>query len=360
MFDVSVHESLTELPADVIAQTSYPAQRNFFRSFDWFSVIYETVLAQTYEPRVFVVRDRGGAVVAALFCKVEARARTLSSMTCFYTVEYGPSICRNSSSVTEVLRALVKCVEAERPRWHCIDLRYLQLDCRVTAELKEALSRCRFSVQEFFQYENWTHSDSASDFASYFATRPSQLRNTINRKAKQCQRSHRIEYQFYSDSDDRLESGIADYVKVYNRSWKQQEPFKHFTPQLLRCCARLGILQLGVLHLDDQPVAAQIWLAMAGRSVIYKLAYDESFKRFSVGSMLSYTMFERAYEQGFSKQISYGIGSESYKRDWMTHVREIGGLQALNRRTTRGLIHAAVRSLAGAIRRPKKESPESN
>lgn len=50
-------------------------------------------------------------------------------------------------------------------------------------------------------------------------------------------------------------------------------------------------------------------------------------------------------------EVDYGVGSENYKRDWMTEVRRIEGLQAFNTKTNAGAARAAVESLRQLARR---------
>jgi CelD/BcsL family acetyltransferase involved in cellulose biosynthesis len=106
---------------------------------------------------------------------------------------------------------------------------------------------------------------------------------------------------------------------------------------LAQTCAENGTLRLGLLYLDDKPAAAQFWIVSAGKAVIYKLAYDETMKRTSAGSILSKAMFEDVYRQDQLLEIDYGVGSEPYKRDWMNNVRSIHGMEIVNLRTPAGI-----------------------
>lgn len=47
-----------------------------------------------------------------------------------------------------------------------------------------------------------------------------------------------------------LDSAIADYELVYAASWKVPEPYPRFLPGLIRTCARMGWLRLGLLYVE--------------------------------------------------------------------------------------------------------------
>ena len=80
------------------------------------------------------------------------------------------------------------------------------------------------------------------------------------------------------------------------------------------------------MRVDHEPAAAQIWLISGRRATIYKLAYDERFAPLSIGSILTKTMFDHVLENDGVSEIDYGVGSERYKRDWMSHSRRVIGL----------------------------------
>jgi CelD/BcsL family acetyltransferase involved in cellulose biosynthesis len=135
---------------------------------------------------------------------------------------------------------------------------------------------------------------------------------------------------------------IDAYERIYALSWKDGEEFPRFIREMCRTAAELGILRMGVLHVDDVPAAAQLWLLSNGKAVIYKLAYDEAFRDYSVGSILTRDMMKYVIEGDSVGEIDYGIGSEHYKADWMTEKRSIMGLEAFNMRNLAGILAGGI------------------
>ena len=108
----------------------------------------------------------------------------------------------------------------------------------------------------------------------------------------------------------------------------------------------MGALRLGIVHVDGEPAAAQLWIVHSGKALIYKLAYDERFGELSVGTILSATLFQHALDVDKVTEVDYLSGDDAYKKDWMSQRRERWGILALNPRTPRGLI-AIARHVGG-------------
>lgn len=354
---VRVFTSFGELPADVRQALSHPAQPNFFVSLDWFEVLYQTSLQATLEPRIYVLFDDARQQVqCALFCgRDKARAgRVLVSLGNFYTQEYLPSFPHEGVQRRDAIAQLARFIAAERPRWDSVRLGLVKTDAPEFAWLLEALRDQGFGIETFFQYENWHLPVAAgTSFAGYFAERPSQLRNTITRRQKKLEKAHKFEIRLARghDSDSDFAALARDFVAIYEASWKNPEPFPEFIPSLVARCAALGILRLGVLYVEGQPAASQLWVTAGGKTLIYKLAYDERYAEFGVGSILSKELFRIAIDEDRVREIDYGVGSEPYKKDWMLAARRLEGIEAHNRRSLRGLVQL---SLAGARRQARR------
>jgi hypothetical protein len=350
---VSAYDSFTDLPEDVQFAWRYPQTPAFDSSLQWFKVLFEHGLAGDFVPRIYVIRSAQGAVLAIIPCYADRRTRNVLSLTSFYTIRFGiggPLTNRLAQSVSESFAAYLA---AETPAWVCVNFRYLQEGCPLTVALSRAFARHGLVVNEYFQYENWFADTKGLRFADFYRNRPSQLRNTIGRKEKRLCSTHAVEIRLVHGSSDRLESSIDDFVTVYQNSWKRPEPFPRFIPELIRSAADAGVLRLGLLYVDGVPAAGQLWLTSDRRAVIYKLAYDEHFKEHSVGSILSTALFRSALDEDGVDEIDYGVGSESYKRDWMTGVRRLVGLEMNNVRTIRGMARAIRNMAAHYVRRAR-------
>jgi hypothetical protein len=231
----------------------------------------------------------------------------------------------------------VDVIRNEYPAWSEIELCHLAADDPSICALRSAFAGVGYHVDVFHHQWNWYIGVDGFSYADYLASRPAHLRNTLRRRLRQATRSHKLRFFDSCDSDD-LSTGLSDYLHVYERSWKPREVPPHFVSELIRLCARLSILRLGILYLDDVAVAAQFWINSGRISYIYKLAHDPEYSAFSVGSLLTAHMFEHAIDVDQVSEIDFGVGDEPYKRDWTDMRRQRIGLQAINRRTRRGLL----------------------
>lgn len=354
---VTVHTSLDSLPDDARRLCESVAPKRWFDSLDWFQCLHATALGDSVLPRIYEVSDDMGATVACLFCCTRgAGSRELASLSNYYTMEFGP-VVRPGADARAVCTALASCIGAERPRWNSLRLDYLKESNAASATLVDSLRQAGFEVMRHHQYENWYLDCPGTTFNEYFAARPSRLRNTVERKGRKLYKSHQVEYVLYRHPSDNIERGVNDYVAVYNSSWKQPEPHPDFMPELARRLAAHDCLRLGVLYVDGKPGAAQFWITTTDEACIYKLAYDEQYAEMSVGAVLSREMFKQALDVDRVARIDYGVGSEAYKREWMSASQEIFGIRAYSRKSIGGLWNIlSARSRAAAKRAVAKLS----
>lgn len=327
------------------------ARERWFDSLDWFQCLHVAALSDSVLPRIYEVSDDTGATIACLFCCTrDERGRELASLSNYYTMEFGP-VVRPGADTSAVCTALASCIGAERPRWNSLRLDYLKESNAAAATFVDSLRQAGFEVMRHHQYENWYLDCLGTTFEEYFAARPSRLRNTVERKGRKLYKSHQVEHVLYRHPSDNIERGVSDYVAVYNSSWKQPEPHPDFMPELARRLAAHDCLRLGVLYVDGKPVAAQFWITTTDEACIYKLAYDEGYAEMSVGAVLSREMFRQALDVDRVARIDYGVGSEAYKREWMSGMQEIYGVRAYSRRSIGGITRiVAARLKAGAKR----------
>ncbi|MBU2709927.1 GNAT family N-acetyltransferase [Zooshikella harenae] len=349
-FTVQVFSAFDAVPSSLRESTSFrTSSSSLFYSWEWFENLFNNALVhETEEPRFYFVVDSDQRPVVALFCLAQPSNRILRSMTNFYSLTYGTVVLQNNLAQQAIL-SLAEHIAQEQPRWQEIDLMLTQAQDQATTWFVKALKAQQFYINTYFQYENWFLKLNGEDFFTYYQSLSSKLRNTIKRKEKKLAKEHNYEIKLIIDGEE-LEQGINDFVTVYNQSWKKPEPFPDFMPSFIQLCAELGILRLGILSIDQQPVAAQLWITFQSTSIIYKLAYDENYKIYSVGSILSHFMFKHTIDVDKVTLIDYGIGSEAYKRDWMTEVEKIQGVEAFNMKTIKGMVMAGKQKVASLIK----------
>jgi CelD/BcsL family acetyltransferase involved in cellulose biosynthesis len=274
----------------------------------------------------------------------------LASFSNFYSSLYGP-VGDPALCTLAACRALVREL---RRLGHVVDLQPLDVSSAFFANLQLALEAEGWWHDRYFCFGNWHLQVAGRSFDTYAATLPSRLRNTIRRGQKKLDATGDWSLSIFDSPGVELEQGITDWQTIYDKSWKVPEPFPRFVPELCRMAAHQGWLRLGIVRVHGVPVAAQIWLLRQGRAQIFKLAYDEEFKRYSAGSVLSAEMMRRAIDVDGVFDVDYLTGDDAYKADWMSHRRERMGLVAFDPMSLQGLASAGKHFGGRWLRRWRK------
>jgi len=190
--------------------------------------------------------------------------------------------------------------------------------------LREKLAAQGYDCHGGFRFYNWFHRPEGQSFEEYLAGRPSRLRNTLARKRRKLAREQGFDIRLFTDGD--VSQGLADYVSVYNSSWKAREQYPDLLSALVERAAVEGWLRLAVLYVGQAPAAAQVWLVAGGKASIFRLAYDEQWRAYSPGSVLTAWLMQRVIDIDRVEEIDFLTGNEGYKQDWMSERRERRGM----------------------------------
>lgn len=357
---VEIYPSLAALPETARQLLREAVRQDFHCTLTWYETLLEHSMAEGIEPRFYVAFDASGhgaaagspAAVAVLPLRAPLdrerwiRPKGLQSLADYFTAYHGLILAESVADPDPILRALVRAVIGERPAWDGLKLACLAHDETIFPRLVAILRESGLVVQTFKNFTNWYLEVSGRSADAYFAGLPSQLRNTIKRKTKQLEASGRMRIEVVTGGAA-LDAAVADYARVFASSWKVEEPYAPgFVPALIRACAAMGWLRLGLLHVDGEPAAAQFWVVAGGNATIFRLAYDERFLDLSVGTILTAHLMRHALDIDKVATVDYGIGNDPYKRDWMSHRRERWGILALNPRTVPGML-GIVRHVGG-------------
>lgn len=316
---------------------------DFFYTLPWFENLARYGLApqagQTPPCQLLLVQD---AASASLVCLPLLGGRNLQSLSNYYSSLYGPLVWTMENPAQLAIapatwRAIGQHLQQHPARWPVITLSPLDLDAPFIEPLQTGLKQAGYWTGRFFCFGNWYLVVAQRSFATYAANLPSALRHSIERGQRRLSQQGTWGIHIQQSPDVGLEEAIAHFVHVYNQSWKSAEPNPQFIPQLIRMAAAQGWLRLGVLMLDGQAIAAQLWLVKSGKASIYKLAYVKGFERLSAGSVLTHALMRQVIDIDQVAEVDYLTGDDAYKRDWMSHRRERWGLVAFNPRTLRGL-----------------------
>ena len=336
------------LPIDLKRQVEQLSTSNIFLCPEWFDLLSRHCVQQPDHAQIYHygIGEESAILPVILQGKRRGYARSLTN---FYTPFFYPLF-----SSDRALAMLCEQMFIERGI-EKLDLEPLPGGARLEA-LEQALGQVGYAVFPYFRFGNWFMHTKGRSFEDYYRDRSGQLKNTIKRKRQKLTHRYGFKHQIFTDEADQ-EAAKRVYWQVYNKSWKQKEPFPAFISGLIDLAAAKGWMRLAVLYAGDEPIAVQLWLVAGGVASIYKLAYDERFREFSPGSVLSYEMFRHVIDHDRVTEIDYLVGDEPYKKDWMEARRERWGLVAFNQGTLMGRSLAAIERIKRVLRPVRASNP---
>jgi len=327
------------LPDDVRQFFAAMGHRNVELQPEWYALLAANVPALAATARLLVLR-RAGRCVAAWPVQVGREAGALRN---YFTALYEPthSPCVTSDELVHLVHALLQaCGNTGTFRFDPMDPASPGF-----ALLEEALRKAGLKTSRYFRFGNWHLPCEGLSWASYLQARPGVLRNTIRRMQRRFHAAGGRVDVLHGESG--LDEVIAAYERVYAASWKQQEPLHGFVEALIRDSAARGRLRFAIASSNGVPIAAQVWIVDFNRAEIFKLAYDDAYKHYSPGTLLTAALLEHVIDVDKVHEVDYLIGDDAYKSAWMTARRERWGIVAFDIRTVNGLV-GALRQAAAA------------
>jgi Acetyltransferase (GNAT) domain len=216
----------------------------------------------------------------------------------------------------------------------------VELDSPLADAIHQALKSAGFIIQSYANSFNRFEDTTGLSYEAYFAQRSANMRYNVRRRQRALERRGDLELVLVTSPAD-LERAIPDYLLVSRSSWKSPASmFALETLQLMHLSAEKGCLRLGILRLDDVPVAVQFWIVSGGTAHCARLAYHETYKKLAVGVVLTNFMISHVLDHDHVDKLDYGFGRDEYKRGWMKNAREYHGFMAFNPATPLGRIYA--------------------
>ncbi len=352
---VSAYEDFTALPGRCAELFTRAGNSSLFFTLLWYRNFIQSVLTSNDRLRIYVA-DAAGSTVSARAVLLMRHANTdtdsfgpkiLSGLCNYYSSLFGLIVDPREPDLQSLTDSIAAAMTGGDNCWDIIDLHPLAMDESAFPAMVKAFKKSGLLVQTYFCFGNWYLQVRDRTYEAYFKALPSKIRNTIKKKREQLENSDKSKIVVYRDASG-LDEALNAYEAVYAASWKVTEPYPEFIRGLCRACASSGWLRLGILYVDEQPIAAQIWIVYAGVATIYKLAYDERYAKLSPGTVLTAHLMEHVVDTDKVREVDYLTGDDAYKKDWMSDRRERWGIVAFNPRTPRGLL-AFSRHLGGRV-----------
>ncbi len=315
----------TQLPDSANVLFAENEHISLFCSKIWLETLSTHALAEHQTLLLACVIEKNG--ISAILPLIKHSQGDLSSLSNNFTSVYSLLISNNDQQ-DAILDCLAHGLSQELA--HPILFEPIDTLDHKIIRLRQLMESYGFQSYPYFRFYNWVHPVKGQSFNEYMADRPSILRNTIRRKQHKLNREHTYHIRLFKNAEtdnSQINKALADYHAIYKTSWKSNEYFSEFTPALIKNLHLRNWLRLAILYINEQPAAAQIWFVAHGKAYIYRLAYDENWRHYSPGSILTKYLMRYVIDIDKVTEIDFLTGNERYKQDWMTVRKERIGIR---------------------------------
>jgi CelD/BcsL family acetyltransferase involved in cellulose biosynthesis len=218
----------------------------------------------------------------------------------------------------------------QRSNWDLIDFYGIPEESGHFDVLRHATTKTQFSYDEYTSFGDWYLDNIDFPARDYIAMLPKKLRKDVRYCKRRLEKMGNLEFKLITNADV-VDKYMDLYYQVYSKSWQEKEGVgPTFHRDFAKLAATSGWLRLGFLCLDKMPISTQFWIACNNASFILKTVYDQNYRKYSPGKILTTEMIKYAIDVDGVSLIDYVQGDEPYKKDWLPKRRERKGLLVFN------------------------------
>ena len=164
-------------------------------------------------------------------------------------------------------------------------------------------------------------------FEDYFSALSPHFRKNLKWRERRIRRDYRVDFQL-CETIETASEGMKNLFHLSEKRWAQKGalgPFsdprmRDFHSELAMSFVPRGWLVLGILNLDDEPVAAAYSFRYANKLYCYQSAFDPEFSKYGVGSLCEMYLIDRCIRNRL-EEYDFLRGEEPYKNHWNTLTR---------------------------------------
>jgi len=335
------------LPDSANALFAQTEKDSLFYSRPWFENLLRALDDEAIVLACVVDSVEAENKVLAILPLIKSAGNNFASLKHRYTTHYSLLLAEPKHDQEQILTCLVQGLN-QLPVGSLLLEPVADNDNRIVG-LQRTLESDGYRCERYFRFYNWIYRVQGQSFKDYMAGRPARLRNTISRKKRKLEREHGYEIRLFTG--DEVPAAMSDYYAVYTASWKANEQYTSFLNGIIEGFSGAhssgsGWSRLAVLYVNQQPIAAQLWFVLHAKASIFRLAYDEAWKQYSPGSILTSFLMEYAIDTEKVEEIDFLTGNDSYKQDWMSERRERFALSCVKRVKPAGWLEQLVKLLS--------------
>ncbi|HHE54650.1 MAG TPA: GNAT family N-acetyltransferase [Caldithrix abyssi] len=293
-------------------------------TFQWHRAWLEVNQPKIQKIHIFVFRDQEENVIG-IVPLVKTQASLFRKKLMVYTFSGARDqiktliICKHEHHIQLLLELLTHFYEKHHD-WDLLTLRRLASSHADEIFLERILKKHHwpFSVESQLKIP---YIFLEGDFESYFKSRKKHFRNEVKRKSKQLNKMGNVRYRVLTSPID--EKDFNRFVEMENAGWKgnNKSSLLH-RERLLALFKNLSQLESKPLKLvmykmllNEQLISASLCFQTKNSLHVFKIAYDEKFKRQSPGLLLRLFEIEDAFARGL-KIYDFSGKAQRWMRDF--------------------------------------------
>lgn len=320
---------------------------NAFLTPEWFRSWWENRPAATSPLVVTTRRDDGSlAGVMPLVFDFARRPRMIRFAGSSFGDRFGPA-AREGDESDVAVASMAALARAGLGRYPVV-LNHVELIKTWWQKLGGASANRRTGIVQQRAQQPYIQLDGL-DWEGYLASRSSNFRQQIRRRARKLESGHRVVVR--PATSESLEADMSHFFTLHARRWQGQSSLdrpgaKPTLSAFATAAQRRGWLRLRLLEVDGAPVAAFLGWRVGGTFAFYNSGFDPAWSAMSVGQVLLAKTIESALEEGAS-EFDMLLGDEDYKRRFENASRDVSTVVLTQSMTPTRLVIAAE---AGARR----------
>ena len=271
--------------------------------------VWQAAFAPQSSPSFLVAREGESVIGIAPLLIVDGKASVAGS----------PDVCDYADFVvapgkeTIFSTALLDALKHRGVR--LLDLRSVRPDSTAVSSVVEAARARGYDVASNREDVS-LETDLPPTWEAYLGLLSSKQRHEVRRKLRRLEEAGSVSYRFIEDSD--AVPGFMDtFLAMFVESRDDKAAFmtgdmEAFFRSMATAMSRAGLLRLGVLDLDEAPVAAIITFDFNDVIYLYNSAFDPEYRSLSVGVLSKVLCLKDSIERG-KKRFDFLKGDERYK-----------------------------------------------
>jgi len=326
------------------------ARTRIFQSREWYEHFQRHGMPAGDRLRMFMAGTDPGERPVALFPAIFSRlysAHPRARLLHFLGPEglpYEPMLAPDCEDSRNAVESVVRFVRADRRAYDVLRFSPLGPHSPFLGHLVNALRECHYRIQIYQIQGDRYETTAGRSSAEYLAARPAPLRNMLGTAGRMLFECGRASFVLYRDPAD-AGSAWRECASILRETDERNPEHSEYLPGLVRLAAEAGVLRLGLLTLDGQPAAMQLWIVAANVAQCLRIAQITRFGGLPLDDMLTERITHHLIDADRVVELDFGYIIEEFAAHWAPQTRQRVGIIAFNTHTRRGL-KGALRHIA--------------